>query len=106
MKNETLKEITEDFVASLREHAIDAGQELAGDLADVRDYVAARMQHLSKAVTEPGFRSALLAERDSIAMKAAGRAIDRADAFDARLAGIVEGTLIVGSRALAAAIPG
>lgn len=106
MNNETLKDITDDFVKSLREHAIDAGKELVGDLNEVRDYVAARMQHLAKAVTEPGFRAALIAERDSIAMKAAGRAIDRADAFDARIAGIIEGTLIVGSRALAAAIPG
>jgi hypothetical protein len=102
MDTKKFEEIGEEFVGLLRENAIEAGRELASDLGEVRDYVAARMAHLSRTSAEPGFREALVAERDSIAMKAAGRAIDRADAFDARILGLVEGVILVGSKALAA----
>lgn len=106
MNQQALKDIGDEFIQALRDHAIEAGQELAGDLSSVRDDLAARMAHLSRTVGEPGFRDALVAERDNLAMKTAGRAIDRGDAFDSRILGLAEGTLLVGSKLLAAIVPG
>lgn len=103
---DTLSQLGQEFIDLLKNNAVEAGRELTSDLNDVKDYAAARMQHLSTIISEPGFREALVAERDNVALKAAGRAIDRADAFDARLLSITEGALAIGSRALAALIPG
>lgn len=104
--SQNLNQLGQEFVELLRQNAIEAGRELTSDLTEVKDYAAARMQHLSTIVGEPGFREALIAERDNVALKAAGRAINRADAFDARILGVVEGALAIGSRALASLIPG
>ena len=98
--------LADDFVQLLKDNAVEAGRELSSDLTAVSDYAAARLAHLSTVVREPGFREALLAERDNVALKAAGRAVDRADSFDAKLLGLIEGSLSLGARALAAAIPG
>lgn len=102
MDSTALKSIAQEFVDLLKTNAVEAGKNLADDLNAVREYAAARMAHLSTIAAEPGFRQALIAERDSLALMAAGRAIDEGDAFDARLIGIVEGALAIGSKALAA----
>lgn len=106
MKEDSLKQLANDLVELLKQNAVEAGRELVGDLNTVKDYAATRMQHLSTIVAEPGFREALIAERDNVVLKAAGRAIDRGDAFDARLVGIAEGALAIGAKALAAVMPG
>lgn len=92
-----------DFVELLRQNAVETGRELASDLDEIRVYTASRMAHLAAIAGEPGFREALVAERDNVALKAAGRAINRADAVDARLVGMVEGALGIASRALSVA---
>lgn len=101
MDTKALKDIAQEFVDLLKTNAVEAGKNLADDLNAVRDYAATRMAHLSTIAAEPGFRQALIAERDNVALMAAGRAIDEGDAFDARLVGIVEGALAVGAKALA-----
>jgi len=103
---DTMNQLGQEFVELLRTNAVESGRELITDLNEVKDYAAARMAHLSTIVAQPGFREALIAERDNVALKAAGRAINRADAFDARILAITEGALAIGSRALAALIPG
>lgn len=96
----------QEFLELLTQNAVEAGRELTSDLNEISDYAAARMQHLSTLVGQPGWREALVAERDNVALKAAGRAIDRGDAFDSRILSITEGALAIGARALSALIPG
>lgn len=91
----------QQLIDMLEGHAQQAGRELVSDLQAVRDYAAIRIEHLSSIVAEPGFVEALEAETDSIALKAAGRAIERGDAFDARIVGIIQGTLATAARLIA-----
>lgn len=102
MNKQKLEEIGDEFVGLLKEYAVESGKELTNDLKEVRDYVASRMPHIAAAVGEKGFAEALKAERDNIALVAAGRAIDRGDAFDARILGLAEGVVLVASKALVA----
>lgn len=103
---DTMNQLGQEFVELLRTNAVESGRELVTDLNEVKDYAAARMQHLSAIIAQQGFREALVAERDNVALKAAGRAINRADAFDARILAITEGALAIGARALTARPPG
>lgn len=100
MSDMNAESISREFVDLLRRNAVEAGKELASDIDSVRVYAAERLTHLSRIVGEPGFEEALAAERDAVALRAAGHAINRADAFDARILGVVEGTLALGARVL------
>lgn len=96
-----INQIGQDFIDLLKRNAAEVGLELKGDLQAIADYAAARAQHLSESVGEPGFDEALVAERDNVILFSASTAIDRADAVDARILGLVEGALAMGARALA-----
>lgn len=98
---DTLKNELADL---LIQQAKGAGVELKADLESVRVYAAARMAHLATCVGQPGYQDAVLAEAQNIAMEAAIKALDQAAAADARLLGIVQGALAIGSKALIAAI--
>ncbi len=97
------EQIVEDFIALLKQHAAEVGQELKGDLEAVKAYAAERMAHLSAIVGQPGFAMALRAERDNVGLKAVSAAVARADAVDARVLSLIEGALAIGARALALA---
>lgn len=99
-KHEALKLIGEDILSELRQQAMDVGQSLTGSLEEVGEYIGERVAHLSTVVGEPGFREALTAERDSICLKAAGRAVIEADLLDARLLASAQTGLMVASRLL------
>jgi hypothetical protein len=103
---DTSNQLGQQLVELLRSNSVDFGRDFVADIDEVRAYAAARMVHLSTVVAQPGFREALAAERDNVVLKAAGRAIDRGDSFDARMLAITEGALAIGSRALAIAVPG
>ena len=76
----------------------DAGVDLQKTGAALREYVAERMLHLATITGEPGYAEALQAEGQAVVLFAANRAIDAADAMDARVLGIVEGLLRAGAR--------
>ena len=70
-------------------------------LDDVREYAANRMSHLALMdPTGPGYMEAVIAERDNVALRAAGRAVDAADATDREILGLIAGVLTVGAAAL------
>lgn len=77
------------------------GAAFAGNLDNVREYAADRMTHLSLMdPTGPGYMEAVIAERDNIALQAAGRAVDSADSADREVLGLIAGVLVVGAAAL------
>lgn len=96
--------IADEFVDLLRRHGKEVGEDLVSDLNAVAEYAAQRVDHLSRCASEPGFREALIAERDNVAMRAALRTVARADDLDARILAITETALQIGARVLAAAI--
>lgn len=99
-----LKEIGKDLADMLVEQARDAGVELKEDIESVRAYAAERMAHLATCVGQPGYLEAVRAEAESVALESAGRAIDQADASDARLVSIIQGALAVGAKAISIAV--
>ena len=90
-----------EFVRLLEEAAIETGKELKADLVEIQSYVEQRIVHLSRIIDQPGYREALIGERDALALMVGVRAFDQADAADQRLIGIVTATLASGARALA-----
>lgn len=100
IRSDAIKGIGEDILAELRQQANDVGKSLTGALDEVGEYIGERVAHLSTVVGEPGFREALTAERDSICLRAAGRAVIEADLLDARLLASAQTGLMVASRLL------
>jgi uncharacterized protein with GYD domain len=95
-----LETMTADFVGLLKANAIEVGQELVDDLNAVREYAAVRMAHLATCVGQPGFSTAVRAERDNVALRACVKAANRGDNIDGRILGFIEGALVIASRAL------
>lgn len=93
--------IAQELAAHLKTIAAEIGTELGASLAELRVYIAQRLAHLNLIKLEPGFREAVIAERDSIALVAAGRAVDAADATDARIIGAIDGAITIGLGAIA-----
>lgn len=99
-KEEMAKAIGDDLMELLRTEAAEIGQGLKEDLTEVSEYAASRTQHLSAAISEPGFPEALRAERDNVALMAAMEGVDRADDLDQRLLSVTNGALAIGARAI------
>jgi hypothetical protein len=89
------KTIGDALADLLKAHAEETATSIKGDLQQVAAYANQRLAHLRSIVNEPGYRRAVIAERDSIALQAAGRAIDQADAADAKLIGIIDGAISI-----------
>lgn len=77
------------------------GRELRVGVAELSQYAAARTEHLSTLVGEPGFEEAVLAERDNVLLRAGITATRTADVADQRFVGIIQGALRIGAAALA-----
>lgn len=90
----------DELVNLLRVNGQELGQEFISDAGTFRVEAAASLQRLQRAVGEPGFREAVTAERDSLALVGAGRAISRGDAVDNRLLGMLDGFLSIAVRLL------
>jgi hypothetical protein len=90
------KNVGKQLAGALEELFAESKQELATGVNELGDYVAERISHLKFAMNEPGYPEAVAAERDAIALKAAGRTVDKADEFDAHLVGLVEKGLVYG----------
>jgi hypothetical protein len=98
MANPQLETAAQDFVALLKQHGVEAGQELIGDLNNLQTEFAQSTARVAAAIGEPGIGKVLEAERDVLFLIAATRAINRGDNFDNRLAGIIEGSLTIAAR--------
>lgn len=93
--------LQEEFVRQIEGTAARLGLTLEGNMDEVRALTSERMMHLSTIVDEPGYGEALLAETLRIALRAAGGAVDSADALDRELVGTIGGLLAMGARAIA-----
>lgn len=99
--NNNAKSFAKELVDLLKQHGIDSGRELVKNVQDLELYIAGELVSLAKCASEPGYPKALQATRDSVALEAAGRAVDQADAVDAKTLGIIESSLTIGSKVLA-----
>lgn len=77
------------------------GVKLKASVVDVAIYADERAAYLVTIFGQTGYQKALIAERDSIALKAGISAVGDADAFDSRIIGIIQSVLSVGVSALA-----
>lgn len=69
--------------------------------AEIAAYAAERADSLALAVGEPGYDEALIAARDSVALKAGIVAVDEADEVDANILGLIAGLLAFAARSIA-----
>jgi len=95
-ENDLGKELAVLFGAAAK----DFGRELVVAGKALADYTAKQLRQLALARGEPGFERIAQAAKDNIILEAAGHAVDRADSFDQRLAGIVDAAISIGLRVL------
>lgn len=98
--DQNIKDLADEFVNSLKGQLQELGHDLKVDADDLRLYAAQRLEVVKASAGEPNFREGLVAERDALALKAAGKAIDQADNVDARIWSVADTFLSVASRAL------
>lgn len=96
------KNAAQQLIDLLKQEGEDVGADLKTDATDLQAYIATRLANLAVAVGQPGYSDALTAERDAVALKVAGRAIDEADATDARILGVITGAMHIAVVALGA----
>lgn len=102
---DTLEQVGEDLVNLAIAQAQEIGIEVTDDLREASQYASEVAAELSAAVGSEGFDRALLAARDSVALKVTSQAITRADALDARFLTFVQSLVGLASRALATLVP-
>lgn len=98
MASQQLETAAQDFVNLLQQHGVEAGRELITDAQTMQVEFIQSTARVTAALGEPGIGKVLQAERDALILIAAGKAIDRGDSFDNRIAGIIEGSLTVAAR--------
>lgn len=94
------QKIGDELAGLLETNAIEGGASLRADAKAVAAYASERLAHLKSISGQAGFREAVKAEADNIALFAAKRAIDAGKAIDARIVGIIDGALTIGLKAL------
>ncbi len=94
------KNIEPDFEDLLEEAAKSTGVELVNGAKEVAAYAAQRAAVLATLVGRPGYQQAVIAERDNVALFAGVSGVDKADAGQQRLIGIIQGALALGAKAL------
>lgn len=99
-RNVVLRQIGEDILAELRKQAKETGVHFESAIDDVADFIAMKADELSRAVGKPGFDEALIAARDSVLLKAAGRAVIEGDRFDDILRATARSALAIVARLL------
>lgn len=90
----------QEFTRTLAATAGRLGVTLTADMKAIEAYSQVQMVRLAAAVDEPGYDQALEAAGLAVALRAAGEAVDRADAIDRELVGVAIGLLGMGARAL------
>ena len=94
------KEITGLLEQALKEQ----GRDLGKSSALVADYARQRANHLAQIHGQPGWERAVKAEAESVLAYGTLQMVDEADAADARLLGILEGTLGLCARLVAGGV--
>lgn len=88
----------EEFMNSLKATLAETGRSLNTDLDVVRASAAEQLVNLSLAAGEPGYDMAVIAARDIVAMTAGLQAVSVADATDARIIGVIQGSLSMAAK--------
>jgi hypothetical protein len=86
-------EIGQHLLNLIQESAAEMGKQLDGDLDLVKNIAFHQGRLLAAAYGEPGYRYALIASRNVIAMAAGIAVVDEADEADEKLISIIEGAL-------------
>lgn len=89
-----------DIVNLLKTEGGQFGVKITEDLDGLAEYIRQRVDHLALAVGEPGYRRAVIAERNSIAMFAAQRSVGVARDLDSRILSIIQGGISIAVRAI------
>lgn len=76
--------------------------ELSQSTQMIAAYTAERAAFLATLVGQPGYPEAVIAERDSVALRAGIASVAQADSADQRMLGVLQGILQVGATALVA----
>lgn len=92
--------IKEEFEQLFKDAAAETGIELAGSASTLAKFAADQAAGLSKIKGEAGFQDAVLAARDSVALKAGISASRAASAAEQRVVGIIQGSLRIAAAAL------
>lgn len=95
------RQLAHELLESLRVHAKEMELEVRADGQLMLDYLEVRLPQVALAVSEPGFMEVLEVETNSLLMKAGLMAVNRADAFDARLKDMAMGAMHMALRAAA-----
>ena len=95
-----MSEAKDQLKALLKATLKEVGVELQDQLDELVAYTTERVEHLNTLVGQEGFDAAVLVERDNVLLKAANLATTQADAWDAKIVGVVQGALYI----LAAAV--
>lgn len=95
--------IKEEFKSLFNDAIVDAGSSLNTTSEELAAFAAERTNHLANIVGDPGFEEALRAETDNVFIQASIIIVERADALDAKIQGLIAATLRIGAKALVAA---
>lgn len=99
--NDDLRDILDEFLGRLRAELEHAGSDIETDWDELRAYAAERMNHLATIVGQSGYELALVAERDSIALKAGVFAVNAGVNAEQRWTGMIQGALITVAKVIA-----
>lgn len=94
--------IGQEIIDQLRTAAEELGVDALANLDAGRDFAAESARNLSELVDDPNFAMALRAERDAVALHLGIAAVNLGDAADQRLKGVLQGSLAVLAKVLAA----
>lgn len=81
-REQVLEEAGKQILMEISFRANELGASFDAGAEDVVRFISAKAAELSLAVGQPGFDDAVIAARDSVLLKAAGRAVLEAEGFD------------------------
>ena len=98
------KELLEELETMFDDFVEDTGASLEADAKELADLAAKLAKTLAKSRGKPGWDAGFAAAVDVMAMEAGIASVNQADALDARLHGMLEAALRLGSKALVAVL--
>lgn len=97
----TSEELKEELKQLLESAIKETGGNLAVSSKELANYMSERAAHLSTIVGQTGFHMAVIAERDSVALRAGLNATNFGDGVTQRLVGLLQGALALAAKLLA-----
>lgn len=92
--------VAEEFRRTLVDAGNRLGAEFGDGLAEIEPFVQQQLELLSRTVDEPGYETALVSARNSVALRLGIQAVDAGDAVDREIIGLITGALAIGARAV------